>query len=123
MTKYRTAAFAPGSKSVMRPYLSRALTRQYYRAFTASQAFQNENNGDDMTMDELCGCVQHKANKLKQGMNDPSDTEANRVSRALGARLGGRTVFGNANLPVRTYASGAWEGSPGGLRAYLRLAR
>jgi hypothetical protein len=68
----------------------------------------------------LCGCIQQRVNLIKQGWNDPSQTENRRISQALTGNLGGKTTFGNSNNPVTLNYLGGWEGQPGGSIRPLR---
>ena len=63
---------------------------------------------------ENCQCIQEKVAQFKTGYNNPTQTQANRVSRAITGTLGGRTTFGNFNRPVGI------EGQPGGIPRPLR---
>lgn len=95
-------SFTPGNKSNMRSYLNKIYTKQYYY----SSIIPN---------DYLCGCIQQKANNIKQGWNDPSQTENMRISQILTGTLGGRTTFGNPNNLLFVSYLGGREGQPGGL--------
>jgi hypothetical protein len=98
--------FTPGNKANLRAYINRAFIRQYYN----SQADK----------DSLCGCIQQKANSVKQGWNDPSQTENTRISQALTGTLGGKITFGNGNKPVVINYLGGTEGQSGGIPKPLR---
>lgn len=120
MTRYNNNRFTPGSKANLRLFLTAAFIRQYYKAFNDTQTFDNINNSDDITQGTLCSCIPARANPIKQGWNDPSQTQNLRVARAITGTLGGRTTFGNFNRPVvLTYLDG-WEGQPGGAPRPLR---
>ena len=110
MTGYNTNGFTPGRKSNLRLFMNQAYIRQFYRTF------ENINNTDTT----LCGCVQPQANKIKQGWNDPSQTENKRISQILTGTLGGKITFGNFYKPVTINYLGGWEGQPGGLPRPLR---
>ncbi len=69
----------------------------------------------------ICSCPD-KANKTKQGWNDPSQTENTRISKAINGTLGGRISFGNRGTPVKINYLGGWEGQPGGSPKPLRNA-
>ena len=84
--------------------LKAILTRHYF----------GENN------DKICGCIQQKANNIKQGWNDPSQTENARISRILTGTLGGKTTFGNLNRPAPMNYLGSIEGQSGGSFRPLR---
>ena len=120
MTGYNTNGFTPGRKSNLRLFMNQAYIQQFYRAFNTNQTFQNINNADDITQGTLCGCIQPQANKIKQGWNDPSQTENKRISQILTGTLGGKTTFGNFYKPVTINYLGGWEGQPGGLPRPLR---
>lgn len=77
-------------------------------------------DSNDIAQDILCGCTPNQANAVKQGWNDPSQTENTRIARAVTGTLGGRTTFGNFGLPVQLNYLGGWEGQPGGSPRPLR---
>lgn len=107
MTRFNNNRFTPGNKANLRLLISKEFIKHYY------QNFETTAIGDDN--DLLCGCIQQKANKIKQGWNDPSQTENQRISQILTGSLGGRTTFGNMNKPVVLNYLGGMEGQPGGL--------
>jgi hypothetical protein len=115
MSTYNNNRFTPGNKGNLRLFINKAFINQYYKQFNTNQIYDNINNGDDITEGTLCGCIQQRANLIKQGWNDPSQTENNRISQILTGTLGGRTTFGNFNRPVELNYLGGWEGQPGGL--------
>lgn len=109
MTGYNTNGFTPGRKSNLRLFINQSYIQQFYRTN------QNINNADRT----FCGC-QPQANKIKQGWNDPSQTENTRISQILTGTLGGKITFGNFYKPVTINYLGGWEGQPGGLPRPLR---
>ena len=113
MTGYNTNGFKPGRKSNLRLFINQAYIRQFYRT---NETFKNINNADTT----LCGCIQQRANLIKQGWNDPSQTENNRISQILTGTLGGKITYGNFYKPVTINYLGGWEGQPGGLPRPLR---
>jgi len=120
MSTYNNNRFTPGNKGNLRLFINKEFIRQYYRQFNINQTFNNINNANDITEGALCGCIQQRANLAKQGWNDPSQTENNRVSRILTGTLGGKTTFGNFNRHVTVNYLGSWEGQPGGSFRPLR---
>ena len=120
MTIYNNNRFTPGNKGNLRQFIQKQYIRQYYRSFNTAQTFENINNADDITEGALCGCIQQRANNIKQGWNDPSQTENIRIAQILTGTLGGRITFGNSNNPVTVNYLGGWEGQPGGLPRPLR---
>jgi hypothetical protein len=120
MTRYNNNRFTPGNKGNLRLFINQQFIRQYYRNFNTTQTFDNINNSDDITEGTLCGCIQQRANNIKQGWNDPSQTENNRISQAITGTLGGRTTYGNFYKPVTINYLGGWEGQPGGSPRPLR---
>lgn len=120
MTKYNNNRFTPGNKGNLRAFINRVLIREYYRAFNINQTFDNINNADDITQDSLCQCAPPQANSIKQGWNDPSQSENIRIANALTRTLGGRITYGNYYNPVPINYLGGWEGQPGGLPRPLR---
>lgn len=115
MSNFNNNRFTPGNKANLRSFIYKEYIRQYYRYFNITQTFDNINNADDISEGLLCGCIQQKANNVKQGWNDPSQTENTRISRAVTGTLGGRITFGNFNNPVPVNYLGGWEGQPGGI--------
>ena len=61
--------------------------RNRLKFFTQSQIFREE-----------CQCFKDKANRIKQGYNDPSQTTNERISQILTGTLGGKTTYGNINV-------------------------
>jgi hypothetical protein len=120
MSTYNNNRFTPGNKGNLRLFMNKAFIRQYYQAFNTNQLYENIGNADDITEGTLCGCIPPRANPIKQGWNDPSQTENKRISQILTGSLGGRTTYGNCNNPVKTNYLGGWEGQPGGLPRPLR---
>ena len=105
MSTYNNNRFTPGNNGNLKLFINKEFIKQYYSPF-------NIINND--IKDTLCGCIQQKANKQKQGWNNPSQTENTRISGILTGTLGGRTTFGNFNRPVAINYLGSWEGQPGG---------
>ena len=103
---YNNNRFTPGNKSNLRLFINKEYIRQYY---SKVDIYNNIAEGI------LCGCITSKANTIKQGWNDPSQTENIRISQILTGTLGGRTTFGNANKPAVINYLGGWEGQPGGI--------
>ena len=109
MTRYNNNRFTPGRKSNLRLFMNQSYIQQFYHT---SEIINNA----DKT---FCGC-QPQANKIKQGWNDPSQTENKRISQILTGTLGGKITFGNFYKPVTINYLGGWEGQPGGLPRPLR---
>jgi hypothetical protein len=65
--------------------------------------------------DYFCECFQDKVNRMKQGYNDPMQTNSERISQLTTNTLGGRTTFGNFNVPAKITYLGGIEGQPGGI--------
>lgn len=91
-------AFFPGSK----PRFKKLYTYNIYKEFPT------------------CDCIQEKANNIKTGYNNPSQTENRRISQILSSNLGGRITYGNMGTPVETNYLGRQEGHLGGSLAPLR---
>ena len=108
MTRYNNNRFTPGNKGNQRLILNKEYIKQYYQLFN--------NINDDL----LCTCVQNRFNQIKQGWNDPSQTENVRIAQTITSSLGGRITFGNFYNPVALNYLGGWEGQPGGTRKPLR---
>lgn len=113
---YNNNRFTPGNKGNLKQLINREYIKQFY----------NINNGflttivDELGEDFLCNCVTDKANNIKQGWNDPSQTENMRISKILTGTLGGRTIFGNDNKPIYINELGGWHGQPNGSPKPLR---
>lgn len=120
MTRYNNNRFTPGNKGNLRLFINAAFIRQYYKSFNTNQTFDNINNSDDITEGTLCGCIPQQANPIKQGYNDPSQTENNRISQVITGTLGGRITYGNFYKPITLNYLGGREGQPGGLPRPLR---
>ena len=69
---------------------------------------------------QACQCIQQKVNQIKTGYNNPTQTEANRITQAITGTLGGRTTFGNFGVPANLTYLGGVEGQPGGSPRPLR---
>jgi hypothetical protein len=120
MTRYNNSRFTPGNKGNLRLFMNQAFIKQYYHAFNTNQTFDNINNADDITRGALCSCITQRATSIKQGWNDPSQTENKRISQILTGTLGGKITYGNFYKPVTINYLGGWEGQPGGLPRPLR---
>ena len=120
MAGYANHSFTPGNKANLKSLLQKQYLRQYYSAFNTTQTTDNINNGDQITEGTLCQCRPFRTNPIKQGYNDPSQTENNRIASILTGTLGGKTTFGNINKPVTINYLGGWEGQPGGSFKPLR---
>jgi hypothetical protein len=120
MTIYNNNRFTPGNKGNMRSFMNKAYLKQYYISFLINQTFQNITNADDITEGTLCGCIPQQSNSIKQGWNDPSQSENIRIAQIITGTLGGRTTFGNPDGPAKLDYLGGWEGQPGGSFKPLR---
>jgi hypothetical protein len=100
--------------------MNKSFIRQYYQSFMISQTYDVITTGSQLASDELCGCIQQRANNIKQGWNDPSQTENTRIAHAVTGTLGGKITFGNNNNPVTINYLGGWPGQPGGQFRPLR---
>jgi hypothetical protein len=120
MTGYNNNRFTPGNKGNLKLFMNKQFLRQYYQSFITSQTFDDINIGDQISQDYLCNCIQQKANNIKQGWNDPSQTENSRISKSITTTLGGRIMYGNLYKPVPLNFLGGWEGQPGGSPRPLR---
>jgi hypothetical protein len=112
-----TPYFTPGNKANMKLLLNKSLIMQnhiYDTNLNSNEIY------DYLTKDFICNCIKAKANNIKQGWNDPSQTENARYSQILSSTLGGRTTFGNLNRPIYLNELGGWEGQPGGSPKPLR---
>jgi hypothetical protein len=67
-----------------------------------------------------CECIQEKAQKIKTGYNNPTQTENQRISQILSNTLGGRITYGNVGIPVEINYLGRQEGHLGGSLTPLR---
>ena len=120
MTGYNNNRYTPGNKANLRLFMNKAFIRQYYQSFNTSQTYYIITTGSKLTNDDICGCIRQNANAVKQGWNDPSQSENTRISQAITGTLGGRITFGNNNKPAIINYLGGWEGQPGGQFTPLR---
>jgi hypothetical protein len=63
----------------------------------------------------LCNCFKDKVNKTFHAYNDSSQTTSGRISQLTINALGGKTIFGNYNIPAKITYLGGIEGQPGGI--------
>lgn len=70
--------------------------------------------------DYFCNCFRDKVNRTQQAYNDPSETNSERIAQLTTNALGGRTTFGNFNLPAKITHLGGIEGQSGGIPRPLR---
>ena len=61
-----------------------------------------------------CNCIQQKANNIKTGWNNPTQTENTRISQILTDNLGGKITWGNRGFSAKVNYLGRVEGQPGG---------
>jgi len=120
MTRYNNNRFTPGNKGNLRLLLNKAFIRQYYNTFNNNQLVSNIYSEGDITDDTICGCIPPRANPVKQGWNDPSQSENTRIARSITGTLGGKITYGNFYKPVEINYLGGWNGQPGGLPRPLR---
>ena len=113
MSSYRY--FRPGSSLSNKKHLNKLIN------YNSKLPFNNlEANIVDQNLDYLCNCFKEKVNKTKQGYNSPEETTAERISHLSINALGGRTIFGNNNIPAKITYLGGIEGQPGGIPQPLR---
>ena len=105
MSSYRH--FTPGSRPSNKKHLNKLINYNSNLPFNNLEANQNS--------DYLCNCFKEKVNKTKQGYNNPSQTTATRFSQLTTNALGGKTTFGNYNIPAKITYLGGIEGQPGGI--------
>ena len=106
MTRYNNNRFTPGNKANLRSIINKAYIVQ----------LNNLNVNNEL----LCRCVPQQSNSIKQGWNNPSQTENTRISQILTGTLGGKITYGNFYKPVPVNYLGGWEGQPGGVSRPLR---
>ena len=108
MASYRH--FTPGSRLSNTKHLNKLIN------YNSKFPFNNlEANIADQNSDYLCNCFKEKVNKTQQGYNNPSQTTGERISQLSINALGGRTMFGNNNIPVKITYLGGIEGQSGGI--------
>lgn len=125
MSYYNNNRYTPGSKSNLRKFLNNQLIIDQYTNIISKEPNYKEymaNFENAIEANYLCQCRQlNKANDLKQGYNDPSISEASRISQRIQqSNLGGKITFGNLYKPVTLNYMGGWEGQPGGSQKPLR---
>jgi hypothetical protein len=113
MSTFNNYRYTPGNKSNLRKFINREYIKQS-NANATGNAIDANAVYNNVTSDFLCLCLKDKANNIKQGWNDPSQTENTRISQILTGTLGGRTTFGNDNMPIFMNELGGWHGQPGG---------
>jgi hypothetical protein len=92
---------------------TKRLRQILYKQYLVNQQIANNPFLDEY--DYFCVCAENRANKIKQGWNDPSQTQNQRISQIITGTLGGKTTFGNFNRPTQINYTGGWEGQPGGM--------
>ena len=108
MTSYQH--FRPGSSLSNKKHLNKLIR------YNSKLPFNNlETNILDENSDYLCNCFKEKVNKTQQGYNNPFQTTSERISQLSINTLGGKTVFGNYNIPAKITYLGGIEGQPGGI--------
>ena len=113
MTSYQH--FRPGSSLSNKKHLNKLIN------YNSKIPFNNlEANTEKQNSDYLCNCFKEKVNKTKQGYNNPSETNSTRIAHLSINALGGKTVFGNYNIPEKITYLGGIEGQSGGIPRPLR---
>jgi hypothetical protein len=102
--------FMPGSMPANNRNLRRLID---YSSKIAFNNLESKIVGDNQ--DFFCECFKDKVNRMKQGFNDPSETSSQRIAQITTNSLGGRTTFGNFNVPAKITYLGGIEGQPGGI--------
>ena len=127
MSTFNNYRYTPGNKSNLRKFLNREyinqtnVNRDIHDNYTNTKNPINIDSIYNVLADEfLCICIKDKANTIKQGWNDPTQTENTRISQILTGTLGGRTTFGNDDKPIYINELGGWYGQPGGSPKPLR---
>lgn len=69
---------------------------------------------------DTCACFQSKADQIKTGWNDASQTENLRIAQIISNNLGGKITFGNYGISGNINYLGRTEGQPGGSLQALR---
>ena len=108
MTSYQN--FIPGTTPGNKRHLKRLID---YNSKIAYYNLESKIVGGNP--DYFCDCFKDKVNLMKQGYNDPSQTTSERVSQLTINTLGGKTTFGNYNVPAKITYLGGIEGQPGGI--------
>lgn len=117
MSSYRN--FRPGSSLSNNKHLNKLI--RYNSNSNSSIPFNNlETTVANENFDYLCNCFKDKVNLTKRGYNDPSQTTAERISHLSINTLGGKTIFGNYNVPANITYLGGIEGQSGGIPRPLR---
>ena len=115
MTSYQH--FRPGSSLSNKKHLNKLIR------YNSNLPFNNLDTNilnEKQNSDYLCNCFKEKVNKTQQGYNSPSQTTNERVSHLSINALGGKTVFGNYNVPAKITYLGGIEGQSGGSPRPLR---
>jgi hypothetical protein len=112
MTSYQN--FIPGTTPGNKRHLKRLID------YNSKVVYNLESKIVGGKSDYFCDCFKDKANFTKQGYNNPSQTTSERISQVTINTLGGRTTFGNYNVPAKITYLGGIEGQPGGIPRPLR---
>jgi len=108
MSTYNNYRFTPGNKANMRQSL--------HNQRLAHESNETLNSEIKLISElDMCECLKFRANNLKQGWNDPTQSENIRISQVINNSLGGKTMFGNFNTPRVVFLNGGAEGQPGGM--------
>lgn len=108
-------SFIPGTTPGNKKHLKRLID---YNSNISQYRLESKIVGGNS--DYFCDCFKDKVNLMKQGYNDPSQTTSERISQVTINTLGGRTTFGNYNVPAKITYLGGIEGQPGGIPRPLR---
>jgi hypothetical protein len=97
-----------GKRANLKKYINRDYLNQQY------------NLQQNIYSEGYCNCIQDKVLHVKQGFNDPHISESQRISQLIKQKIGGRTMFGNSNIPLAVNSLGGIEGQSGGMPKPLR---
>ena len=93
-------SFTPGKKTHLR------------RLIEYQSKLESQSTGGNAYI--YCNCFTERFDKQYNGLNNPFQTENQRISQILTNTLGGRLTFGNFGTPNQIDNLGNIEGQPGG---------
>ena len=109
--------FRPGSSLSNKKHLNKLI---HYNSKIPFNSLETTALDEKQNLDYLCNCFKEKVNKTTQGYNTPSQTNSTRIAHLSINALGGKTVFGNYNVPAKITYLGGIEGQSGGIPRPLR---
>ena len=108
MSSYQN--FTPGSARGNKKHLKKLIEYNGKAINSLESKIVTDNSGN------ICNyCFKDKVDKTIHAYNDSSQTTSGRISQLTINALGGKTTFGNYNIPAKITYLGGIEGQPGGI--------